>query len=109
MKVITDVMKERERQNKKWGKQRHSFDRWLAILVEEVGEFSQAIQVDSVSHKPTDAANVYEELIHSAAVAIAAAEQAMEYGFDKEYERPETETIYKYREIDADGEGRKEV
>ena len=34
---------EREYQLKKWGEQKHSDERWLAILVEEVGEVAKAI------------------------------------------------------------------
>lgn len=34
---------EREYQLKKWGEQKHSDERWLAILAEEVGEVAKAI------------------------------------------------------------------
>lgn len=77
-KVLGDILMERSRQNAKWGKQRHSYPYWLSILVEEVGEVSQAIQKDSVSHKETDADDLYTELIHVAAVATAIAEQVRE-------------------------------
>lgn len=35
------VLEERERQDEKWGHQDHTFDEWLPILIEEVGECSQ--------------------------------------------------------------------
>lgn len=76
--VNNDVMKERERQNEKWGHQRHDYGYWLAILGEEFGEVCQAIQQGSVASKDTDADDLYTELIHVAAVASAIAEQVRE-------------------------------
>lgn len=35
VEVLTDVDEERNRQNAKWGKQRHSDGDWLMILGEE--------------------------------------------------------------------------
>ena len=78
VKVNLDVYKERLRQNEKWGLQRHDMGRWLSILVEEVGEFAQAMQSDMNSHKETDADDKYTELIHVAAVASAIAEHILE-------------------------------
>lgn len=79
-KVISDVNIERERQDKKWGIQRHEYGTWLAILGEEYGEVCQALQsyLGLISSKETDADNLYEELIHVAAVAVAIAEQVRE-------------------------------
>lgn len=34
---------EREHQTEKWGEQKHSDEKWLAILTEEVGEVAKAI------------------------------------------------------------------
>lgn len=78
--VMDDVWMERVRQNKKWGIQRHDLGVWLAILGEEYGEVCQAVQkhVGLISYKETDADNLYEELIHVAAVAVAIAEQVKE-------------------------------
>jgi NTP pyrophosphatase (non-canonical NTP hydrolase) len=76
--VNDDVMRERHRQNAKWGLQRHEDGTWALILVEEVGEYAQACQAAKGWGKPTDAQNKYEELIHIAAVASAAAEQERE-------------------------------
>lgn len=78
LEVNDDVLKERERQNEKWGRQRHEHPYWLTILVEEVGEVAQAMQKGSVASKETDADDLYKELIHVAAVASAIAEQVKE-------------------------------
>ena len=37
------ISMEREYQLKKWGDQKHSDEKWLAILLEEVGEVAKAI------------------------------------------------------------------
>ncbi|SDO80067.1 MazG-like family protein [Halobacillus aidingensis] len=76
--VISDVEAERERQDAKWGLQRHSYPYWLTILAEEHGEVAQAMQKGSVSYKNSDADDLYTELIHVAAVAVAIAEQVKE-------------------------------
>lgn len=38
------IQLERDAQDKKWGPQHHSDERWLAITIEEVGEVSEAFQ-----------------------------------------------------------------
>lgn len=75
--VNAEVFSERERQNAKWGRQEHPNGNWLSILGEEFGEVCQALQQGSQSSKETDASNLYEELIHVAAVASAWAEQVL--------------------------------
>lgn len=77
-RVLVDVDKERNRQDLKWGRQRHDYGTWLTILVEEVGEVAQAMQIQKGWGKTTDADNLYTELIHTAAVALAVAEQLLE-------------------------------
>jgi len=78
--VNGDVLRERVRQNEKWGCQRHHMGAWLAILAEEFGEVSQAMQgrLGLTSMKDSDADDLYEELIQVAAVASAIAEQVKE-------------------------------
>lgn len=76
-KVLNDIHAERNRQNFKWGKQHHEYPKWLAILVEEVGEVAEAMQAGSVAHKQSDSDNLYKELIQVAAVATAIAEQVI--------------------------------
>ena len=78
-KVNEAVLNERFRQNAKWGMQVHPHGTWLAILGEEFGEVCEALQHGSQSSKDTDASNLYEELIHVAAVASAWAEQVLMY------------------------------
>jgi NTP pyrophosphatase (non-canonical NTP hydrolase) len=65
---IEEILKERERQNKKWGAQTHEPEIWLAILSEEVGELSEAILHSKFGGK--EAGRTREELIHVAAVAL---------------------------------------
>lgn len=75
--VINDINCERDRQNYKWGEQHHDYNTWLTILVEEVGEVSQAIQANRRWGKDGDKQNLYEELIQVSAVAAAVAEQVL--------------------------------
>lgn len=76
--VLRDINIERDRQNAKWGRQRHSDGDWLKILGEEFGEVCQAMQMESGWSKDSDASNQYAELIQLAAVATAMAEQLLE-------------------------------
>jgi NTP pyrophosphatase (non-canonical NTP hydrolase) len=78
VQVLTDVDQERNRQDSKWGRQRHDNGTWLMILGEEFGEVCQAMQVKMGWGKDTDTSNLYEELTHLAAVAVAVAEQVLE-------------------------------
>lgn len=78
LQVNDDVLEERERQNQKWGLQRHSYGDWLKVLGEEFGEVCQAMQVKKGWGKPSDAQDLYKELIHLSAVASAIAEQVRE-------------------------------
>lgn len=65
--ILDQIKTERARQDKLWGIQDHSLDRWLAILVEEVGEFAKDILENRIEH-------AREELLQVAAVAVAALE-----------------------------------
>jgi NTP pyrophosphatase (non-canonical NTP hydrolase) len=78
--TLFEVGLERERQDQKWGLQRHSWGKWLGILGEEFGEVCQAINRINFpgDAKETDSDNLYEELIQVAAVAVAIAEQVRE-------------------------------
>jgi len=78
-KRVTEMVQvERERQNDKWGFQRHDFGTWLMILMEEVGEVAQTGQIGMMSEKPSDKADRLTELIQVQAVAQAMAEQYLE-------------------------------
>lgn len=61
------IQDERYRQDLKWGLQTHDPLKWLAILGEEVGEANRAIL-------ESDMSSYEEEMIHVAAVAVAALE-----------------------------------
>ena len=64
-----DVLEERERQDKKWGEQNHEPEIYLTILMEEVGEASEA-----ALHRRfggPEAVNYRKELVQVAAVALA--------------------------------------
>jgi NTP pyrophosphatase (non-canonical NTP hydrolase) len=77
--VLIDVGRERNRQNEKWGHQRHPYGNWLMILGEEYGEVCQAMQKGQGWGKESDADDLYTELIHLAAVAVAVAEQVKDH------------------------------
>jgi len=76
-KVLHDVARERQRQDRRWGEQSHPPELWLAILTEEVGEVAKEIAESSV--RPLDVAAYREELVQVAGVAISAIE-ALDYG-----------------------------
>ena len=63
---FAEVSVERKRQRKKWGEQTHSPEKWLTILLEEVGEVANALLED-------DMEGFHKELIEVAAVAVAIA------------------------------------
>lgn len=68
-KVFEEIRQERRFQDEKWGVQNHHPLMWNAILMEEVGEVSEALLQNR------DSIKCYrEELIQVAAVAIAAVE-----------------------------------
>ena len=71
--ILENVFDERKRQHSKWGQQDHDEDRWMVILMEEVGEVARAVFED-------DPANYREELVQVAAVAVAAIES-----FDRKF------------------------
>ena len=75
--VLVEVELERARQDNLWGEQNHAPLVWLPILLEEVGEVGKALNdwVHSPPEEVADAiANYRDELIHVAAVAVAAVE-----------------------------------
>jgi len=68
-RVMIDINKERNRQDKKWGEQNHHPLLWLAILGEEYGEACKAeLETNGTKH------NLREELVQVAAVAVSAIE-----------------------------------
>lgn len=79
LEVLREIYIERERQNQKWGIQRHDYGDWLKILIEEVGEVAEAMQAHKGWGKSTDANDLFKELIHVSAVSAAIAEQVLEH------------------------------
>ena len=65
--ALADMVRERERQDQKWGVQDHSDQRWLAILVEELGEAAAEV----ITHPGYSERRLKWELIQVAAVAVA--------------------------------------
>lgn len=78
MKDVLDVIvRERERQDKRWGEQNHDPFLWMTILGEEYGEACKAALESRFGggHERENGPEEYrEELIQVAAVAIAAIE-----------------------------------
>ncbi len=68
--AIAAVVEERQRQHNKWGVQNHEPGDWMLILMEEVGEFSQAV-LDARSGDPAVRANIRTELVQFIAVGMA--------------------------------------
>ncbi len=60
---VSLIQAERQRQDHKWGEQNHSDMKWLAILMEEVGELAKAILENDD--------NGVDELVQVAAVSVA--------------------------------------
>lgn len=85
-KVLTEVLAEREKQNRKGGEQNHNLVEWIAILTEEVGEasreavdfhfknpvknFSGEYEAPKELHQTVRLKRYRKELIQVAAVAV---------------------------------------
>jgi NTP pyrophosphatase (non-canonical NTP hydrolase) len=76
--ALADVSRERRDQDHRWGVQRHEPPVWLAILTEEVGEAAKEIAEGWAGGK-WDSEAYRKELVHVAAVAVAAIE-ALDHG-----------------------------
>jgi NTP pyrophosphatase (non-canonical NTP hydrolase) len=65
------IVDERDRQERKWGVQRHDMTVWLTVLSEEVGELAQAIlhYRELMTDQRHDA--IRAEAVQVAAVAVA--------------------------------------
>lgn len=66
--AVKQIRDERDKQNRKWGEQNHDGGLWLKILMEEVGELSQAMLHDEFGGPA--AGTVDAELVQVAAVAV---------------------------------------
>ena len=70
--IMQDILKERDRQDLKWGEQNHFPEKWSGILGEKFGELCQAIN-ETVFDNCSDKGgyeNMKTEAIHVAAVAV---------------------------------------
>ena len=72
------VDKERIYQDKLWGEQNHEPDKWLVILMEEIGEMSKAVLDMPASNVESE---VERELIQCAAVLKAMWESGKRNGW----------------------------
>ncbi len=66
--AVSDVLAERGKQFQKWGEQSHDLPTWLAILSEEQGELAEAVLHEKFGGP--EAANLFKEATHVAAVAL---------------------------------------
>lgn len=72
--ALMSVRNERASQDRKWGRQRHSWPEWMAILGEEYGEACGEANRYHWSHtlpSPDTLRALREELVQTAAVAVA--------------------------------------
>lgn len=69
--ALVSVLVERIRQDDKWGEQNLNPYIYLAVLLEEVGEFAQAVLQTQYGGDKGGWSNVRKEAIHTAAVALA--------------------------------------
>lgn len=74
--ALSNVLHERQRQDRKWGEQNHKPSTWLMILGEEVGEANKAAIESMINGKfQEDLVMKYrDEMVQVAAVALAAVE-----------------------------------
>lgn len=71
--VLAEVGQERAMQDAKWGQQNYDLNKHLTILTEEVGEVAKAICENTF--RDGSIADIREELIQVAAVAVAMVER----------------------------------
>lgn len=71
-KALDSIIKERERQEAKWGEQNHNQTNWLAILAEEFGEYAKEVTEQIFGADNWD--KIREECVQTAAVALAIVE-----------------------------------
>jgi len=72
--IIEEVLSERKRQNVVFGEQNHSPERWVSILMEEVGSAAKQANKFHAAGKELSLRKYEIEAIQVAAVAMAALE-----------------------------------
>jgi NTP pyrophosphatase (non-canonical NTP hydrolase) len=73
-RAMRNIMDERLKQDEKWGEQNHDPYTYLAILLEEVGEYAQACLQTQFGGKNGGFLKMREEAVQTAAVALAIVE-----------------------------------
>ncbi len=71
MGILTDIIAERQRQDKKWMEQNHSDEWWLPIMVEELGEVGKAMLENNFNYPGAKLDDIRKELIEMLAVGMA--------------------------------------
>lgn len=71
LKIISDVISERERQDEKWGEQNHNAFVWSSIIGEEYGEMCKAINEFGFNPTPETEQEIYKEAIQTMASCMA--------------------------------------
>jgi hypothetical protein len=72
--VLDDILRERGRQDSRWGQQDHKFGEWLSILMEEIGEACREHQAIRFCERADRRPHLRTELVQAAAVAAAIVE-----------------------------------
>jgi hypothetical protein len=74
---LQEISRERQRQIDKYGHPHLSREARFIVFMEEVGEIARSLSAsyDTAAGVPTDEGNYREELIHAAAVLVAAIEE----------------------------------
>lgn len=88
-KAIQDVIKERQRQDEKWGEQNHHPTMWTGILGEEYGELCQAINETTFDNGPEEKKKGGYENMRAEAIQVAAVAVAFVEMLDRNRERGE--------------------
>lgn len=67
--ILQGIIEERDRQDNKWGLQKHDLGVWMLILTEEVGEASEAA-LRTIFGNPDNISDFEEEVLQVAEVAV---------------------------------------
>lgn len=89
--AFTEVILERNRQDKKWGVQNHDAGTWALILLEELGEWAKAELERRFGDGPAE--DCRTEMVQTTAVAMAIVECMIRNGgkLPRESSRPFSE------------------
>lgn len=70
-KIMYDTVRERVRQDEKWGVQNHRADTWATIIGEEYGEMCKAVNEFGFNPTPETEQDIYTEAIQTMASCMA--------------------------------------